>query len=90
MTQRFLRPAVAAETYGVSQSTLRRWAARGLIGSTRVDGIVWFAAQDIADVLAAGAVPRTASLIATGRRIPSLDDPRVAEFWRGTSAEAVR
>jgi hypothetical protein len=59
MPARYLRPSAAAAEYGVSEKTLSRWASRGLIGASKVGGVRLLNASDIADLIAANAVPRT-------------------------------
>lgn len=59
MTPEWMRPATAAAHFDVSERTLSRWADGGLIGHARQGRAIWYLASDIADVIAAGATPRT-------------------------------
>lgn len=55
-----LRPAQAARRFGVSEKTLARWAAAGLIGRSQIEdgGAVWYVAGDIAELRDSKLVPR--------------------------------
>lgn len=59
MTADMLRPKQAAERYGVSERTLARWAADGLIGWSKVQRVKHYAADDIAQLLGANTTRRT-------------------------------
>ena len=56
----WLKPADAAARYGVSEKTLSRWAASGLISRSHPAGLrsVLYRAADIAEVIEAGASAR--------------------------------
>jgi hypothetical protein len=86
-----LRPSQAAARFGVSTKTLERWAASGLIGRSKVGGIVFYPARDIADVVASKTTRRTViPMTAVPAPMPEpsvVVGDEVAAFWAGTVAE---
>jgi hypothetical protein len=79
-----LRKSDAAKRFGVSIDTLDRWAKDGLIGKSKVGHCVWFAADDIRDVIAA---PLRARTVVPMQAHPAPDqDWRTDPFWTGDTA----
>lgn len=78
-----LRPKAAAERFGVDERTLRRWAERGLIGRSQLEpgGAVWYAAADIAELIASRMTPR--SVLPFAQPASGHDDWRSDPFWAG-------
>lgn len=89
-TPEWMRPALAAETFGVSERTLNRWAASGLVGYSKVGRVLLYRSSDIADVIAAGATPRTVVPMTAPATTPPADDWRRDPFWAGATRESVR
>lgn len=77
----WLRPATAAERFDISERTLARWAADGLIGRAERGRAVWYSASDIADVIAAGATPRTVVPISATATAAPPADWESSPFW---------
>lgn len=88
MADTYLRPAAASRRYGVSERTLSRWAAAGLIGRSAVDGIVLYPSHDIAELIASKLAPRrVVPIAATPADEPTPGDAwRDSDFWAGTAA----
>jgi predicted site-specific integrase-resolvase len=81
VTATLLRPRAAADRFGVSARTLARWAASRLIGRSQVDGIVFYDAGDIADVIERNVVPRTVVPMTTTTSRAQVDDADTEAFW---------
>lgn len=80
----FLRPAAAAERFGVHKRTLSRWADDGLIGRSHVRGATFYVTADIADAIRHGLQPRTViplSVDPSSAVRTVADDPEAAAFW---------
>lgn len=89
MNPEFLRPKDAAKHFGVSRTTLSEWADAGWIGRSRVDGCVFYAVNDIAELIASHATRRTVVSITSQpvAAAASATDWRNDPFWTG---EALR
>lgn len=83
-TPEWMRPATAARHFDVSERTLARWAAAGLIGRSERGRAVWYCARDVAELIAAGATPRTVVPMTAPATTPPADDWRRDEFWQPT------
>jgi hypothetical protein len=85
-----IRRSEAVERFGISKSTLDRWRAAGLIGWSRVDGVVWVDAGDIEDVRRAAYVPRQVMPLSAEQAKANAergsDDWRRSALWTGTEA----
>lgn len=71
----------AAARYDVSVDTLRRWAAAGLIGRSRIGRVVFVSAADIERLIAAQRQPVAA--VRAYQPAPAAEDWRRDELWRG-------
>ncbi len=85
MTAVMLRPAHAAERFDVSRRTLDRWAEAGLIGRSKVNGVVFLSVSDIEELIASRQSRRTVLPFTT----PSVraqssgnDDWQNSDLWR--------
>lgn len=82
-----LRPKDAAARFRVARTTLIAWAADGLIGRSKIGGMVFYPAQDIADVIALHLKPRTIVPVVTQQSPIAVDDGwRDSPLWAGTVA----
>lgn len=71
----------AARQYGISVDTLRRWAAAGLIGRSRIGRVVFVSAADIERLIAAQRQPVAA--VRAYQPAPAAEDWRRDELWKG-------
>ncbi len=76
-----LRPAQAATRFNVSRQTLIEWADRGLIGRSRVKGVTFYLASDIAELIASNLTPRSVLPIAAAIDTVPADDWRSGPLW---------
>lgn len=92
MTADYLRPKAAAARFGVHRSTLADWAEKGLIGRSRVGGVVFFNAADIAEVIAAHETKRVVVPLSTPTppSVAITEPAWVAEFWGVTPPARAR
>jgi hypothetical protein len=81
----WIKPSTAATRFDVSERTLARWAARGLIGKTGFGRRIWYRAADVAELLSVSARPRTVVPIAARGAAPAEDDWRSDDFWKGAA-----
>jgi hypothetical protein len=81
-----LRPEQAAERFGVSMSTLARWAKDRLIGSAKINGVRFYVAPDIADVIARSVTPRKVVPIASSASTTDTESWRDLDLWRDAPA----
>lgn len=79
MTAKMLRPKHAAERFDVSRKTLDRWAKDGLIGRSKVGGVVFLSASDIDDLIRSRQERRTVLPFAAQ---PATSTAAPAEDWR--------
>lgn len=83
MTAAYLRPKAAAKHFGLSESTLARWAEAGRISTSLVDGCRWYSCADIAAVIEGGVTRRT--VLPMSAPVSSAPDA-----WEGLEAWAAK
>lgn len=83
-----IRRSEAVKRFGVSRATLDRWRAAGLVGWSRVEGVVWLDASDLEDIRRAAYVPRTVVPLSVEQARANAeaggDEWRSDPIWKGT------